>query len=710
MSNSTRFVLFTILLQISLLVSASPAPKQYPELSIFARQVSNDNCGAGSQRCTNPKVSNFCCPTGTECIAVLGNTAVGCCPTGQDCRIISTSECSSIEGAVGSPSQLTRCSSGKCCPPGYLCDGTHCQLEFDSWPTSAGGSQPTPIPQPDGGNATALSEAQKQAGFISKADCPAVTAGGFAAGFAPGLVVGAALASLIFYVRNRKKENTARARSWSRMPSNRSGSRKGSRSASNEKVNSKVSSKQSVTIGYQPEVVVTAPSDSYDGLGVSIGGRHYAASNTSTQMFAQYDEPSDPETSRRGRHRVHGETPPLPSLAIHGADSTTAVSSLQSTDYLQPSGSSTTIREKSPSKKHKRKNSNPSFKDLANASRQKFRNLLSHENLKEQRGSLGSETSVGSSIHSSVFTSSERQSRGNRYPIAVQTGVQNKSKGSAQVTPTSLRHEVTLERSNTAGTDHTNIEDEYTPITPSNPRAFTNSDAPNPPPAPNSHILPVIEIPPHEHTLRPQLTSPELREQYLNIPQPLKVGDRTSIATEMTEVEGYRSPFHDRFQYGSYVEEAHEGSSDYSDDDRRSLAANSTYPSSFLDIHFDNNISPVSPVDGNTYSGKTLNHVPSLPVIPPLFQHKNKPIEQLAHFDSNLKSSGSRNGKKRSGSPIDRESVDITFVIDDPTHGVTPNWRNNHNVNSTGSNRTIGIGGAMTGGRYTMQTMEMNKF
>ncbi|RVD83599.1 uncharacterized protein DFL_007982 [Arthrobotrys flagrans] len=560
----------------------------------------------------------------------------------------------------------------------------------------------TSLPSEDGGNSTTLSEAQRLAGFISKDECPAVTAGGFASGFAPGLVIGTALASLIFFVRNRKKERMARSRSWSRMPSNRSGSRKGSRSASSEKINSKVSSKQSVTIGYQPEVIVTAPSETYDGLGVSIGGRHYAASNTSTQMFAQYDEPSDQETNnRRGRHRVHGETPPLPSLAIHGADSANMG---QSSEFLDPSGSNTVT----PSKKHKRKNSNPSFKDLANASRLKFRNLLSHENLKEQRGSLGSETSVGSSIHSSVFTGSERQSRGNRYPIAVQTN--GKSKGSTQVTPTSLRREATLERANTTATDNTDIDDQYTPITPSNPRAFTDSDAPNPPPAPSPHILPVIEIPPHEHTLRPQLTSPELREQYLNIPQPLKIGgDRTSVATEMTEVEGYRSPFHDRFQYGTYVEEG-SSPSDYSDDDSRSVAANSAYPSSFLDIHFDNNISPISPIDSNTYGNKALKEVPSLPVIPPLFQHKNKPLDHLVSSTSNLKSSGSKKSNKRAGSPIDRESIDITVLIDDPTHGVTPNWRNNNHIDSTGSGRTIGIGGAMTGGRYTLQTMEINKF
>ncbi|KAK6497905.1 hypothetical protein TWF481_012302 [Arthrobotrys musiformis] len=700
------FVVVTTFLQVCLFVSASPTSIQsYPELSILSRQVSSNSCGTGSQRCTNPKVSNFCCPTGTECIPVLGNTAVGCCPTGQDCRIISTSECSALEEAVSSPSQIARCSSGKCCPPGYLCDGNHCQLEYDSWPTSVSETLPisTSPSSEDGGNSTALSEAQRLAGFISKNECPAVTAGGFASGFAPGMVIGAALASLIFFVRNRKKERLARSRSWNRMPSNRVVSRKGSRSASNEKVDSKVSSKQSVTIGYQPDVIVTAPSDTYDGLGVSFAGRNYAVSNTSTQMFGQYDDSSDSDINRRGRHRAHGETPPLPSLAIHGTDSDAMGHSSESID---PSSSDVATS----SKKHRRKNSNPSFKDLANASRLKFRNLLSHENLKEQRGSLGSETSVGSSIHSSVFTGSERQSRGNRYPIAVQTS--GKPKGPAQVTPTSLRHEVTLERANTTATDSTNIDDQYTPITPSNPRAFTNSDAPNPPLAPSSHVPPVIEIPPPEHTLRPQLTSPELREQYLNIPQPLKIGgDRASVATEMTEVEGYRSPFHDRFQYGTYVEEASSPSpSDYSYDGRRSMSANSAYPASFLDIHFDNNTSPISPIDSNTYDNKTLKQVPSLPVIPPLFQNKNKQLDHLGPSASKLKSNGSKKITKRAGSPIDRESVDITVLIDDPTHGVTPNWRHNNHVDSSASNRTIGIGGAMTGGRYTLQTMEINKF
>ncbi|KAF3929059.1 hypothetical protein ABW20_dc0104477 [Dactylellina cionopaga] len=716
-SQAQNFLLYvTILLQLFSLISASPAPKKYPELTLFSRQASDQICGTGSARCTNPKVANFCCPTGTECIAVLGNTAVGCCPTGQDCRIISPSDCSTTEVAVGSPSQLTKCTNGKCCPPGYLCDGSFCQLEYESWPTSAGSPAPTSNPSsgatPNNGNATSLSEAQRNAGFISKSECPVVTIGGFASGFLPGLVVGAALAYVVLCARRKRKENMTRP--WSRMPSQRS--RKTSKSAAaatdptTEKVASKSSSKHDLTIGYHPEVVVTAPAETFDGLGVSnaIAGRNYAVSNTSTQMFAQYDEPTEP--SRRGRLRVHGETPPLPSLAL-GAS--TAASSHESSESLPQHSTGTTIREKMSSKKHRRKNSNPSFKDLASTSRFKFRNLLSHENLKEQRGSLNSETSVGSSIHSSVFTGSERRSRGNRYPIALQTGVDSRTKGSNQVTPTSLRNEITLQRADTNATEHTNIDDEYTPITPSNPRAFTDTDVPQPPPAPSSHIPPSIEVPPHERNLRPQLTSPELREQYLNIPRPSNGVDRTSVAstsmTEMSEVDGYRSPFHDRFQYRGYNSDGSEDG--YDEDDGRSVAANSTYPSSFLDIHFDAN-SPVSPIDSNDnrshYGGPALREVPSIPSIPPLFQHKNRPLEELSRSNSGVKYKGSQIDRLRAASPIDRESCDITVVIDDG-RGVNTKWRG-ENASSTSSKGAIGIGGAMTGGRYTMQTMEINKF
>ncbi|KAF3911276.1 hypothetical protein AA313_de0206917 [Arthrobotrys entomopaga] len=691
-----------ILLRLSIFTSASPAPRKYPELKLFSRQASDAICGSGSARCTNPGVSNFCCPTGTDCIAVLNNTAVGCCPTGQDCRVIASSTCSSAEAAVGS-SQVTKCSNGKCCSPGYLCDGNYCQLQFQSWPQTSSSPLPTSTPTPgtsSGGNSTTLSQAQRDAGFISKSQCPTVTIGGFASGFFPGLVIGAAVVYLIMRSQLKKKEEMARQ--WARTPSHRS--RKGSRKDA-EKAGLKEPSKHDLTIGYNPEVVVTAPPETYNGLGVSLGERHYRVSTTSTRMFG--DEPD--ELIRRGRLRVHGETPPLPSLALGEVDSGQSSESLPQSD----------LTKKSSSRKHKRKNSNPSFKDLASTSRFKFRNLLSHENLKEQRGSLASETSVGSSIHSSVFTGSERQSRGNRYPIAIQTGANSRSKGSAQITPTALRNEVTLHRADTNATEQTNIEDDYTPITPSNPKAFTDTDVPQPPPAPASHLPPSIEIPPHEREFvqRPQLTSPELREQYLNIPTGLGHGggERTSVAmTEMTEVDGYKSPFHDRFRYDSY-----EGSSDgYEDDtDTRSLAANSTYPSSFLDIHFDANspISPISPSENgdakSQYGGRSLREVPSIPTIPPLFQHKNKPIQELGRSNSNSK--GSRMDMLRAPSPIDRESCDITVVIDNG-QGVSPKWRaeanNNNNANITSPKGHMGIGGAMNGGRYTKQTMEMNKF
>ncbi|EPS37566.1 hypothetical protein H072_8734 [Dactylellina haptotyla CBS 200.50] len=686
--------LLSALLHLVAVVSSSPAPKQYPELKIFGRQASNAICGAGSSRCSNPSVSNFCCPTGTECIAVLDNTAVGCCPTGQDCRIIAPSECGTAAAAASS-SQLTKCTNGKCCPPGYLCDGNYCQLQFESWPQTTSSPQPSSSSVPgasNGGNATSLSQAQRQAGFISKDECPAVTIAGFASGFFPGSIVGAALAILIMCFRQRRKEN--KTRHWSRMPSHRS--RKDAHGTT-EKLASKSISKHDLTIGYNPEVVVTAPAEAYSGLGIT--GRHYAVSNTSTQMFAQYDEPDEP--TRRGRLRVHGETPPLPSLAL-GA--TTDSTPGQSSESLGQSSTGTNTREKK-SRKHKRKNSNPSFKDLASTSRFKFRNLLSHENLKEQRGSLASETSVGSSIHSSVFTSSERQSRGNRYPIALQTGANSRSKGPSPVTPTSLRNEITLQRANTTATERTNIEDDYTPITP----AFADSDIPQPPHASGLQGPPIIDIPSHDYQLRPQLTSPELHEQYLNIPRQPNAGDRTSMAmTEMTEVDGYKSPFHDRFQYGAYHSE---GSEDGYETDGRSVAANSMYPSSFLDIHFDAN-SPVSPIDNgdarSTYGGKTLREVPSIPSIPPLFQHKNRPLEELARSNSKTKSKGSKVDKLRAASPVDRESCDITVVIDDG-RGLSPKWRAN-NMNTSSPNSSKGIGGAMTGGRYTMQTMQTNKF
>ncbi|KAK6334195.1 hypothetical protein TWF696_002696 [Orbilia brochopaga] len=697
--KSTSALAFTsMLLQLCLLTSASPAPKQYPELTIFARQTA-DACGAGSSRCSDPNISNFCCPTNTECIAVLNNTAVGCCPTGQDCRVLTPSDC----GSTGTPTtQLTKCTNGKCCPPGYLCDGDFCQLQYESWPQKTDGPDPaspteTTFPST---NSTTLSESQREAGFISKSECPAVTAGGFAAGFVPGLVIGGSLAFLILYVRARKKEKMTRK--WSRMPSSSHRSRKGSKSSgSNDAEKSSSHSKPSkhkVTIGYQPEVIVTAPPPTFDGLGVSngIAGRNYAVSNTSTQMFAQYD---DPEPARRGRLRVHGETPPLPSVTLPEitGSNTDVSSSQQSSESLSQNTSITeTPAKRSSSKKHKRKESNPSFRDLTSVSKFRFKNLLSNENLKEQRGSLASETSVGSSIHSSVFTQSERQSRGNRYPVAV-PGMPSKysrSKASTRGDSESPKNELGLRRADTTATEHTNFEEDgYSPLTASNSRAFTDSSVPLPSAVSSSSNL---NIPPHARNLH---------ENYLNVPEGIN-NSRISVATatsEMTEVDGYRSPFHDRFQYRSYTSEG--SYEDDVDDDGRSIAANSAYPASFLDIHFENT-SPTSPMSADSSRGNS-----DIPAIPPLFQHKNRPLDESSPSNSSSIShaQGPRKYHLRGGSGLDRESVDITVVIDDG-HAPNQRWRANNNVNSGTSNGAIGIGGAMTGGRYTMQTMEINKF
>ncbi|EWC44647.1 hypothetical protein DRE_06636 [Drechslerella stenobrocha 248] len=717
--TSVLLPLLSILLHLCPLASASPAPQRYPELTIFARQSADAICGTGSARCSDASISNFCCPTNTECIGVLNNTAVGCCPTGQDCRVLSPSDC---PASSGSGSQFTRCTTGKCCPPGYLCDGNFCQLQYESWPQNQNVTDPTtsptetPAPTSEG-DATSLSEAQREAGFISRGECPAVTGGGFAAGFFPGLVIGAVLATMIFCIRERKKEKMARQ--WTRTPSSGHRSRKRSHgSGDGEKgtSGSKSSSRQKVTIGYQPEVVVTAPPQVYDGLSVpgNIAGQNYAVSNTSTQMFAQYEEPSEP--ARRGRLRVHGETPPLPSLAILGITDSSPSSIQPSSESLpQSSGtdSNSSSKDVEPSKKHRRKHSNPSFRDLASVSKFKFKNLLSHENLKEQRGSLASETSVGSSIHSSIFTASERQSRGNRYPVAVpgMPSKSSRSRRSGRDASDSPQDEFAIRRANTTATQHTNFEeDNYTPITPPNHRPFLGgADAAHPSSisAAASQNYPNLNIPPHARGNHPQAFTSAPHENHLNVPEGLK-DSRASVATEaseMTEIDGYRSPFHDRFQYGSYTSDGSSGYEDDVDDDGRSIAANSAYPASFLDIHFNAANSPISPSSADARSqyspgGQSPSDVPAMPTIPPLFQHKNK-------LSGDSSSSGSRPGAQRG--QLGRESGDIPVAIDDGRIA-NQRWRGeNANMSGTSVGAT-GIGGAMTGGRYTMQTMEINKF
>ncbi len=128
---------------LRLLLAAAPLAAASVRVDLLERQSSN--CVSGFSQCQNSGLpSNFCCPTGTGCDVLAGNTTVLCCPTGRDCSEIVPIICDlNQQNATAHPDApikttalggtLGVCGDGTCCPFGYSCtaDKTKCEKNAD---------------------------------------------------------------------------------------------------------------------------------------------------------------------------------------------------------------------------------------------------------------------------------------------------------------------------------------------------------------------------------------------------------------------------------------------------------------------------------------------------------------------------------------------------------------------------------------------------
>lgn len=99
------------------------------------RRASTSSCPIPDyQQCGDGLPSNFCCQSGTSCLALAQNTAALCCPEGGDCSQIRPITCSiDLQNATAYPAspvhtanltgELPSCGTGLCCPFGYSCSG-----------------------------------------------------------------------------------------------------------------------------------------------------------------------------------------------------------------------------------------------------------------------------------------------------------------------------------------------------------------------------------------------------------------------------------------------------------------------------------------------------------------------------------------------------------------------------------------------------------
>lgn len=122
--GATRAWLLAAALTTCTAMSVRPNP-------LFER---DGTCGDPSlARCTQAGFpDNFCCPTGSSCIALAGDTTILCCPSGDDCSVIAPIVCNiQLQNATSNPDASVKTTfltgtlpscGANCCPFGYTCD------------------------------------------------------------------------------------------------------------------------------------------------------------------------------------------------------------------------------------------------------------------------------------------------------------------------------------------------------------------------------------------------------------------------------------------------------------------------------------------------------------------------------------------------------------------------------------------------------------
>lgn len=230
-----------ILWRLSVLLFGVASAFPY-EGELFARQ--NNRCGGDSSLtpCGSGFPDNFCCGANSRCVP-LNNTRIVttiCCPLGRDCARIQPIACNvTLQNARLLPASpvhtlnlteaLPKCGN-LCCPAGFRCENNEClainnkQQQSSSTARPPSSSAPATTSRPANGTTTSTStrSTQSQTMISSSTAIPVETTipverdtfsgRSFAAGFVPGIIIGAALLfGIIFFIarrRNRKEEAT----------------------------------------------------------------------------------------------------------------------------------------------------------------------------------------------------------------------------------------------------------------------------------------------------------------------------------------------------------------------------------------------------------------------------------------------------------------------------------------------------------------------
>ena len=236
----TTFIMFSAitttatLLALSFLSLPSSArvvwiPEEFDPLAGNSPLLRRDTltCGgdASLSQCGNPFPSDFCCPSGTTCLSLNATSSVAaiCCPEGQACSVLNVVSCDqNAQNATLVPSsnmhsdptqQLDECGAG-CCPMGYGCKNNQCVAKAEA----AGAGDPTTTSSPkathtatDATSTTTVAAAaggKRPLGAPNSEDSDDFNGKSFAAGFIPGIVIGAIIAALLLLFLFRKRRRS----------------------------------------------------------------------------------------------------------------------------------------------------------------------------------------------------------------------------------------------------------------------------------------------------------------------------------------------------------------------------------------------------------------------------------------------------------------------------------------------------------------------
>ncbi|KAF1845962.1 uncharacterized protein K460DRAFT_338753 [Cucurbitaria berberidis CBS 394.84] len=192
---------------------------------LFHRQAPTCGGNQNLQQCGTGFPSSFCCPKDTTCMSLNSPSvqSVICCPSGQDCAFIQTITCdiNQLNATLHPDNQmhlaetngvdLPKCGD-KCCPLGYTCKGGMCSKDSTTSPSAS--ASPTSITGP-------TSSATNPASASQTSNCPVAapiqTSQGFdgrsfAAGFFPGIVLGALSTIGLIWAIKKRRESQAKAR------------------------------------------------------------------------------------------------------------------------------------------------------------------------------------------------------------------------------------------------------------------------------------------------------------------------------------------------------------------------------------------------------------------------------------------------------------------------------------------------------------------